>query len=404
VVGIPCGGAEVAVEVGQVLGAPLDVVCVAKLSSVDDPDFAFGAVAEGGVRFVNTPLARALGVDGTAVEAVGARAERDLDERCARLRGLRPRISLEGRTAILVDDGIATGSSAVAAARSLRERGASKIVMASPVASQDGARLVAGEVDEVVFLEQPEVLVAISMWYRDFDRVSGAAVGEVLTRSASINAPTSREVTVATNGVRLPGDLSTPRSPIGAVIFAHGSGSGRASPRNTGVARTLNEAGFATLLFDLLTLEETCDRDRVFDIPLLASRLVAATHWLRGLAEVWDVPIGYFGASTGAAAALWAAAEPVNAVSAVVSRGGRPDLAGPRLASVTAPTLLIVGGHDERVLALNEKAQRRMTCESRLEIVAGATHLFEEWGALEMVATLAGHWFTRHLGAAARVA
>ena len=192
---------------------------------------------------------------------------------------------------------------------------------------------------------------------------------------------------------RLKGLLGIPPDAAGLVIFAHGSGSGRLSPRNNRVAAGLREAGLATLLLDLLTPEEERDRANVFDIALLASRLSAATDWSLAQAETRHLPIGYFGASTGAAAALVAAAAPRAPVQAVVSRGGRPDLAGEALPLVQAPTLLIVGGNDDVVIQLNEQARARMHCEVKLEIVPGATHLFEEPGALEHVAQLTADWF-----------
>ncbi|MEU4572144.1 dienelactone hydrolase family protein [Nonomuraea sp. NPDC023979] len=196
--------------------------------------------------------------------------------------------------------------------------------------------------------------------------------------------------------VEISGQLVVPEHALGVVVFAHGSGSSSLSPRNRFVADALNEAGLGTLLFDLLTPEEAADRGNVFDIELLAGRLLAATALVREDPGATGLPVGYFGASTGAGAALWAAAEPDNIVAAVVSRGGRPDLAGPRLASVRAPTLLLVGGADEPVIELNEAAQRELNAESELRIVPGATHLFEEPGALETVADLARDWFTRH--------
>jgi putative phosphoribosyl transferase len=193
------------------------------------------------------------------------------------------------------------------------------------------------------------------------------------------------------------GHLSTPGSGAGIVVFAHGSGSSRHSPRNRYVAGVLAGAGLGTLLFDLLTAEEERYRANVFDIGLLASRLDAATQWLHDQPGLADTRIGYFGASTGAAAALWAAAEPGGEVAAVVSRGGRPDLALPRLARVQAPTLLIVGGLDDMVLRMNREAQKYLQCENRLEVVPGATHLFEEPGTLAQAAGLARDWFSRFL-------
>lgn len=212
-----------------------------------------------------------------------------------------------------------------------------------------------------------------------------------------------RAVTIPADRVALEGDLRMPPRARGVVLFAHGSGSSRHSPRNRYVAQVLVEAGLATLLMDLLThSEELVDvktRALRFDIDLLARRLVAATDWLTSQSETRDLPIGYFGASTGAAAALVAAAERPSMVRAIVSRGGRPDLAGPALARVRAPTLLIVGGNDLPVIRMNEEAMRQLIVETQLVIVPGATHLFEEAGALERVADLARDWFVRHLTA-----
>jgi putative phosphoribosyl transferase len=198
------------------------------------------------------------------------------------------------------------------------------------------------------------------------------------------------------DGVVLPGDLVVPPAAPGIVVFAHGSGSSRRSSRNRFVAERLTEAGLGTLLFDLLTPGEELDRANVFDVDLLAGRLGAATRCLMARPEALGCPIGYFGASTGAAAALRAAASGPP-VSAVVSRGGRPDLAGDSLPAVTAPTLLIVGGNDSEVLRLNRQAYQRLRCVKRLEIVPGATHLFEERGTLEAAAALATDWFLEFL-------
>lgn len=197
-------------------------------------------------------------------------------------------------------------------------------------------------------------------------------------------------------GPSLPGDLSVPLNAKGLVMFVHGSGSSRLSTRNRWVARALHQRGLATLLFDLLSLREAEDRRLVFDIPLLGRRVVEAVHWVDQRPDLAGLPLGLFGASTGAAAALLAAAEMPGRVAAVVSRGGRPDLVMDRLPGVQAPTLLIVGGLDQEVLELNRQAFRRLNAPKRLEVVPGATHLFGEPGALGSVAAFAGSWFEQH--------
>ena len=206
-----------------------------------------------------------------------------------------------------------------------------------------------------------------------------------------------RPVSIPVGLTRLPGTLAWREHPCGLVLFAHGSGSGRLSPRNQFVARQLRATGVATLLFDLLTERESADRGNVFDIDLLAGRLLAATEWVARQPETSGMPLGYFGASTGAAAALKAAARTAVPVQAVVSRGGRPDLAAEALPQVTAATLLIVGGRDPAVLELNRQALRRLTCTKRLVVVPGATHLFEEPGTLEDAGRWAAEWFIHYL-------
>lgn len=212
---------------------------------------------------------------------------------------------------------------------------------------------------------------------------------------------TQQDVTIPAEDAELNGILAVSPEVHGIVVFAHGSGSSRFSPRNQAVATALQDAGFGTLLFDLLTEHEAVVDERTrelrFDIPLLGTRLVAATDWLRRQDATRSIPIGYFGASTGAAAALVAAADRQNDVSAVVSRGGRPDLAGESLARVTAPTLLIVGGLDTTVIGMNQSAQEQLRSTTDLTIVDGANHLFEEPGAMEQVTQLAENWFRQHL-------
>jgi putative phosphoribosyl transferase len=222
---------------------------------------------------------------------------------------------------------------------------------------------------------------------------------EARQRTASGLSPSveRREVAIPVGDVTIAGSLAVPADAVGVVVFAHGSGSSRFSPRNRYVAEVLQGAGLATLLIDLLTADEELDRRNVFDVGLLAGRLAAAASRLDVEPALCHLPVGYFGASTGAAAALSAAADN-HEVAAVVSRGGRPDLASPRLGEVRAPTLLIVGGRDEVVLELNRAALELLGGEAELRIVEGATHLFEEPGALEEVAALARDWLVRHIG------
>lgn len=215
--------------------------------------------------------------------------------------------------------------------------------------------------------------------------------------SSLLTSAGERQVTVPLGRVSLPGTLAWPDHPSGLVLFAHGSGSGRLSPRNQAVARQLRAVGLATLLFDLLTVHEAELRQNVFEIPLLAARLRAAMDWAVRQPEVASLHAGYFGASTGAAAALLAASMPGAHVAAVVSRGGRPDLAGDALYSVRAPTLLIVGGRDHEVLELNRRAYRRLTCPKRLLVIPGASHLFGEPGTLEAAGQAAASWLVEHL-------
>ena len=411
VLGLPRGGVPVAFEVARALAAPLDVIVVRKLGVPFEPELGMGAIGEGGVRVLNPDLIQAAGVGPTELAEVERRERIELDRRAGVYRGDRPRAELAGRTVVVVDDGIATGSTARAACHVAQAQGAARVVLAVPVAPASTVAAL-GEELEVVSVETPEDLWAIGQWYRDFSQTSDREVTRLLSEAAGPRVgpgphePGSlsmgdEEVELAQPGhPRLAGYLAVPARPAGLVIFAHGSGSSRHSPRNRFVAQVLGRAGMATLLFDLLTPVEETDRSNVFDIARLAGRLAAATRWVRSRPGLDDLPVGYFGASTGAGAALWAAADPESDVAAVVSRGGRPDLAGPRLAEVRAPTLLIVGGDDDLVLDLNRQAQGRLRNENRLAVVPGATHLFEEPGTLAAAAELAADWFETHLAAA----
>ncbi len=371
-----------------------------------------GAIGEDGVRIINEPVVRMTGVTDAEIDAPQAREATELARRAAACRGSRPRLDLTGRVALIVDDGIATGSTVRAACKVARAHGAARVVVATPVAPPETLVSLRDDADEVIALHTPERFFAIGQFYGDFEQTSDAEVMALLDRAAHSQADidltvdplaVDAEVEIPVGDVRLPGHLRVPEGAEAIVVFAHGSGSSRTSPRNRYVATVLERAGFGTLLFDLLTAIEERDRANVFDIELLADRLRAATEWLRARPEGVRARIGYFGASTGAGAALWAASDPDTDVAAVVSRGGRPDLAAPRLAAVRAPTLLVVGGNDSVVLELNREAQGRMRCESHLSVVPGASHLFEEPGTLDQAAELARDWFVAHLGAVTTV-
>ncbi|GAA3991469.1 phosphoribosyltransferase [Thermobifida alba] len=410
VLGLPRGGVPVAFEIATALAAPLDVIVVRKIGVPFQPELAMGAIGEDGARVVDTRVMSMSGADEQDFAAVEEREREELRRRVHRFRGERPRIPLHGRIAVVVDDGIATGSTALAACRVARRLGAGRVVVAAPVGASDAVARLEEEADEVICPLVPEDFSAIGQWYTDFTQTADEEVTALLARAAARprteQAPTGgrvdEEVEIQAGPIRLPGHLTVPERAVGVVVFAHGSGSGRHSPRNREVAAELHRGGLATLLFDLLSEAEAEHRDNVFDIGLLAGRLAVAAEWVRERPETADLPMGYFGASTGAAAALVAAAAPHSDARAVVSRGGRPDLAGQALESVRAATLLIVGGDDAHVLDLNRQARARLRCEHRLTVIPGATHLFEEPGALTTVAELARDWFTTHLASAPR--
>jgi len=408
VLGLPRGGVPVAYEVARELDAPLDVIVVRKLGVPFQPELAMGAVGEGGIRVVNDEVARGSWVTPEEIATAERRERHEVEQQAQRFRAGRPRVDVAGRTAVVVDDGIATGSTARAACRVARGQGAARVILAAPVGAPSSERALRQDCDDVVCLHAPASFGAVGQWYADFTPVPDAEVAALLRRAAvsrvqaagQARPEAGADIRIQAGAVAATGHLTVPDHAAGVVVFVHGSGSSRLSPRNRYVAGRLNGAGLGTLLFDLLTPEEEADRSNVFDVPLLAGRLTDVTRWLRGRPEARDARICYFGASTGAAAALWAAADQDAGIAAVVSRGGRPDLAGSRLAAVRAPTLLIVGGRDDIVLGLNRQAQQRLRCETRLAVVPGATHLFEEPGALDAVTELARDWFTGHLSSA----
>ncbi|HTY84730.1 MAG TPA: phosphoribosyltransferase family protein [Silvibacterium sp.] len=418
VLGIPRGGVPVAFEIAHALHLPLDIFLSRKLGVPGQEELAFGAVAAGDGRFLDQEIIDAAGISSAQIERITQATRATLEERAVLYRGNRPPLQVEGRTVILVDDGIATGASIYAAIRALRQMKPRKLIIAAPVAPMSTSKWLRSVADECVVLFTPANFYAVGQFYRHFSQVSDEEVISLLRRAErSLSMETvaqdcpgtdpagvdQREVSIMVGNARLAGTLCLPENPRGLVLFAHGSGSSRHSPRNRYVAEVLQRKGLATLLFDLLTSEEeSIDRRTAelrFSIGFLAQRLVEVTQWVSRAATTRDLPIGYFGASTGAAAALVAAARLPTLIDTVVSRGGRPDLAADVLGEVRAATLLIVGGLDQTVITLNYRALAKLKCRNKeLVIIPGATHLFEESGTLEQVAQAAAEWFVQYLG------
>lgn len=412
VLGIPRGGVTVAFEVAQALNVPMDIFLSRKLGVPGHEELAFGAIAAGDGRYLDKQVIEATGISEQQIEQVTQDVKNTLQQRALLYRGNRPSLDVTGKTIILVDDGIATGASVYAAISALHQMKPANLVLAVPVAPASTCAWLRPEVDQLICVYAPEQFYSVGQFYDFFPQVTDDEVQDLLRRASllttkSFRVETSRggsqsEVLIDLGNVRLEGTLSIPDRPKAIVLFAHGSGSSRHSPRNRHVAQVLQAEGFATLLFDLLTNEEeSVDRQTAefrFDIELLAKRLVGVTQWITRHPATRTLPIGYFGASTGAAAALAAAARLTGLVTAIVSRGGRPDLAGEALGFVRAPVLLIVGGKDKIVIGLNRRALNKLQCRNKqLMLVPGATHLFEEAGTLEQVARLAADWFARNL-------
>lgn len=403
---LPRGGVPVAIEIADRLDAPLDLVLVRKLGAPGNPELALGAIVEGTPphTVINEHVRRMSGADDLYVNAIRDQELQEMERRRRKYVGDHPRRNPAGCTAIVVDDGLATGATMKAALSALRNQGAARIVVALPVAPVQTLPEIDELSDDVICLHPSERFRGVGGFYRDFHQLTDAETIGLLRQAWArhdVKAPDlktpydQREVSIPPLGLK--GDLHVPRNPRGIVLFAHGSGSSRRSPRNTHVAQSLNEKGFATLLLDLLTPEEERDRRNVFEIAMLADRLIQASIWIASEPDIADLPLGLFGASTGAGAALVAAARLKDRVEAVVSRGGRPDMATGFLGMVNAPTLLVVGGNDREVIALNRQAYAALTCEKRLQIVPGAGHLFEEPGTLDAVIDHAVAWFQHHL-------
>ncbi|GIL18073.1 MAG: hypothetical protein BroJett040_18240 [Oligoflexia bacterium] len=398
---LPRGGVPVGIEVANALNLPMEVLVVRKIGAPFQTELAVGALCESEDPVWNQQILSRMGLEPDDLNSVVERERARIKQQIDLFREGRDLSSVSKKVAIIVDDGLATGATATAAASYLKRKGAAKVVIAVPVAAASSATLLRTKVDEVIVVDEREDLMSVGQWYRNFSQVSDSEVISLLRRKPIQKEKekileSEREIPV--DDVQLKGDLVIFPEMKGLIIFAHGSGSSRKSPRNRKVARYLNDRGFGTLLFDLLTDQESEDRRNVFNIPLLSHRLGQVTKWVREQSGFESVPLGYFGASTGAGAAIHAAEqlEKEIKISAVVSRGGRPDLAGEALKTMSSPTLLLVGSQDYGVIELNQQAQKLLPL-AKLSLVDGATHLFEEPGTLEEVSQKAADWFAIYL-------
>lgn len=434
ILGLARGGVVLAAEIAKTLRAPLGVFVVRKVGHPDNPEYGMGAVTESGEVLLDEERLAESGLTRADLEPTIRREREQAARRVALYRRGEPLPDLARRSVVLVDDGIATGGTARAALHDLVGRHPRRLLLAVGVAPPAAIEAFRREGAEVVCLSAPAAFAAVGEFYREFEPVSDREVIELLETARSRElphtsplspipasrpgaaAPPSRRASrpfprpaalpqsisiPLPSGASLRADLTVPMSACGLVVFAHGSGSGRTSPRNRQVADRLAGAEIASLLLDLLT-ETEAEEDELtrcfrFDIPLLTDRLLLALDWCRTQPETGGFPQGIYGASTGGAVALIAAASRPEVVRAVVLRGARSDLAGFAVSRVRAPTLLLVGELDPEILAIGEQSLRELPGPKELKIIPGASHLFEEPGALEQVAEASVRWFLRYL-------
>ncbi|WP_150240873.1 phosphoribosyltransferase family protein [Nocardiopsis quinghaiensis] len=402
VLALPRGGVPVGAELAQRLDADFDVVMVRKIGMPGRPELGVGAIAEDGrVLYDDLALAR-MHVPRQALSDTVAAERDELDRRRRVYRGERPGPRIAGRDCVVVDDGVATGGTARAALRMIRQAGPAQLVLAVPVASPEAVELLREEVDALVVLSAPDNFRAVGEWYRDFGQLSDSRVTEILAESTHTHThtrprpDTARGVRVRAGRVYLDGDLTVPADLHGAVVMA--SEEERGGHRRRSVAAVLQRAGYATLVLDLLTGQERSSGTGGVEAGVLGERLGAAVTWLRRAADAADEPLGVLASGEAAAAALVTAAEQPQDVAAVVVHGGRIDLAGDSLPGVRAPVLVLLEGGDSFVRELGEWARGRMGGPTDLRVTAGAERLLGDSGEWRRVASQALDWFDLHLG------
>ncbi len=393
ILALPRGGVPIAHEIALKLQTQIDVILVKKIGAPGHEEYAIGAVAEDEKPILNQKVIKQNKFDPIEIENIIVSRITENRKRAKMYRKNFSAIPLKGRNVIVVDDGLATGATMIAAVEWLKTQHVKKIIVATPVSSIEAEKEVSSKVDQFVTLLTPSDFWAVGMWYKDFPQVREEEVIRLLQNHPQNIISEENEIWIEDGSIGLKGVLNTPENSKGIILFAHGGGSSHKSPRNLFVSNALNEAGFSTLLFDLLTPNEAINRKNIFDINLMAKRLLMATSWTHK--NFPNKPIAFFGASTGAAAALEAASNRSD-IFAVVSRGGRPDLAQEYLSKVNAPTLLIVGSNDTAILDANQKAKNHLP-NSQILFVSNAGHLFEEPGALEQVVEYSLSWFTNSL-------
>ena len=398
VLALPRGGVPIAVEIAKKLRAPVAVLIVRKIGAPFNSELAVGAVCENDEPTLNTITLAQIGLEPDDISKIITAEKKEVQRQIKLFRNGKALTDLTNKLVILADDGLATGATIKAAIKYLHNKGVEQIVVAVPVAPASSARIIRPKTKELVTLIELEDLYSVAQWYLDFKQVSDQEVMTLLKQTDFNIESVEIKISDGFLNKKLKGELTVFPNMKAVIIFTHGSGSSRKSTRNLQVASVLNAAGFGTLLFDLLTEKEGKERKNVFDIKLLSKRLIKVTKWLRELPTLENVTVGYFGASTGAAATLQAAAELSEAESiySIVNRGGRPDLAAAALKLVQVPTLFLVGSEDHEIIELNRNAQKQLV-NSKLSIIPRATHLFEEPGTLDEVAKQATDWFDRCL-------